>query len=223
MNKIQMKEGVGLIQRPFMKFCCIKLQILYFVQQKNQHWNCGYREWEILIMNIKLRECTIDDLSELYEISCKTFKDTFESGTTEADMIAYLKQAYNIEKLRGELSNSNSTFYFVYRDEYLSGYLKLNEFKAQSDINDSQAMEIERIYMTKEAQGKGLGSILMNKAIEIANKKGKSYIWLGVWENNIKALAFYKKNGFYKIGEHSFVIGDDQQTDYLMRKDLILV
>lgn len=173
-------------------------------------------------MKLTMRECKIEDLSLLHDVSCQTYKDTFELYNTETNMKAYLEQAYNIEKLCGELSNSNSAFYFIYADEKLAGYLKLNEFKAQTDINDPQALEIERIYVTKEFQGKGLGSILINKALDIAITKVRSYIWLGVWENNKKAISFYEKNGFYRIGEHSFYMGDDEQTDFIMRKDLVL-
>lgn len=175
------------------------------------------------MMKLTMRECKMDDLPVLHDVSCQTYKDTFESYNTEDNMKAYLEQAYNIEKLCGELTNSNSVFYFIYADEKLAGYLKLNEFKAQTDINDPQSLEIERIYVAKEFQGKGLGNALMHKAIDIAITKTKSYIWLGVWENNENALSFYKKNGFYKIGEHSFYMGDDEQTDFIMRKDLISI
>jgi diamine N-acetyltransferase len=173
-------------------------------------------------MKLIFRECVIDDLVTLRELSCKTYSDTFEHMNTPSNMKAYLEQAYDIGKLRGELSNINSTFYFLYNDEKLSGYLKLNEHKAQTDIYDPQSLEIERIYVTKEFQGRGLGSVLMNKAIDIANIQEKSYIWLGVWEKNDKAILFYKKNGFYVIGKHSFFMGEEEQTDFIMRKDLIL-
>ncbi len=118
------------------------------------------------------------------------------------NMKTYLEQAFEINKLRDELSNSSSLFYFLYVDEELAGYLKLNEYEAQTDLNDPQSIEIERIYVTKEFQGKGLGRILLNKAIDTANIRKKSYIWLGVRERNDKAISFYKKNGFYVIGNH---------------------
>jgi ribosomal protein S18 acetylase RimI-like enzyme len=171
-------------------------------------------------MNITIRECISDDLFDLQEISYKTYNDTFGHLNTPANMQAYLEQAFAIEKLQNELSNINSNFYFLYADEELSGYLKLNEYAAQSDIRDPASLEIERIYLTKESQGKGLGNILINKAIEVANIRAKSYIWLGVWEKNDKALQFYKKNGFYVISKHSFFMGEDEQTDFIMRKDL---
>ncbi|MGI6686446.1 MAG: GNAT family N-acetyltransferase [Bacillota bacterium] len=163
------------------------------------------------------------DLVTLRELSCKTYSDTFGHMNTPSNMKDYLEHAYDIDKLRDELSNSNSTFYFLYTDEKLSGYIKFNEYKAQTDIYDPQSLEIERIYVTKEFQGKGLGSALIKKAIDIADTRKKSYVWLGVWERNHKAILFYKKNGFYEIGKHSFFMGEEEQTDFIMRKDLISV
>ena len=172
-------------------------------------------------MKTIIRECDMENLFTLREISYKTYNDTFMSMNTPANMEAYLRQAFDVEKLREELSNNNSTFYFLYTDDELSGYLKLNECKAQTEINDLHSLEVERIYVSKEFQGKGLGRILMNKAIDVANIREKSYIWLGVWEKNDKANLFYKKNGFYVISSHSFFMGEDEQTDFIMRKDLI--
>ena len=127
---------------------------------------------------------------------------------------------YNEEKLYRELSNPNSSFFFVYVDERVAGYLKLNEFAAQTDINDIDSLELERIYILKEFQGAGLGKDLLDYTISIAIEHGKKHIWLGVWEHNERAKRFYDKNGFYRIGAHSFVVGDDVQTDFVLRKDL---
>ena len=171
-------------------------------------------------MKLNMRKCTIDDLLVLREFSYNTYNDTFSYMNTPSNMEAYLEQAFDISKLRDELLNSNSLFYFLYANEELAGYLKLNEYIEQSDINDPESIEIERIYVAKEFHGKGLGSILLNKAIDIASIQKKSYIRLGVWEKNHKALLFYKRNGFYIIGKHSFFMGDDEQTDLIMRKDL---
>jgi len=139
---------------------------------------------------------------------------------TPSNMVAYLEQSFNINKLCGELSNSDSFFYFLYSNGELAGYLKLNESPSQTDINDIQSLEIERIYVAKEFQGEGLGRILMNKAISIASTRKKSYVWLGVWEKNEKAILFYQKNDFYKVGTHSFFMGEEEQTDFVMRKNL---
>jgi len=167
-----------------------------------------------------LRECTESDLGTLREISYSTYYETFRHLNDPANMRAYLEQAFAVDKLRNELLNGGSDFYFLYTGEELSGYLKLNEGAAQTDIFDPEALEIERIYIVKEQQGTGLGRILMDEAINIATSRGKKYLWLGVWEKNPRALEFYKQYGFYRVGSHSFFMGHEEQTDYIMRKDL---
>lgn len=167
-----------------------------------------------------IRECTSDDTHKLHELSCKTFSETFSFANTPTNMKAYLEQAFDTDKLRNELSNSSSLFYFLYADEELAGYMKLNECAAQTDNNDPKSIEIERIYVAEEFKGKGFGSTLLNKAFDIARARNKSYIWLGVWEKNYKAISFYKKNGLYVVGDHPFFVGEDEQIDLVMRKDL---
>lgn len=167
-----------------------------------------------------IRKCTVQDLDSLCKISIETFYQTFADSNTEENMTAYLDTAYNKEKLYEELCNPDSSFFFIYVDESLAGYLKTNEYPSQTDINDIDSLELERIYILKEFQGAGLGQDLLEHTISIATEHGKKYIWLGVWEHNERAKHFYQKNGFYRIGAHSFVVGDDVQTDYVMRKDL---
>ena len=162
----------------------------------------------------------MNDLHELRELSINTFYETFAPMNTAEDMENYLATSFEEAKFRRELSDSNTEFFFVYSGEELAGYMKLNEAPSQSDVNDKTSLEIERIYVLSKYQGEGLGALLMDKAISTARERSKEYIWLGVWEKNEKALAFYKKHGFYKIGEHSFIIGSDVQTDHLMRLDL---
>lgn len=171
-------------------------------------------------MVITVRKCDIDDLKQLKEISYSTYYDTFVQFNTLENMNAYLDSAYNIDKLRLELKDSYSEFYFVYDDDKLAGYMKINDVGAQTDIHDEKSLEVERLYIKKEYHGKGLGKVLMDIAIGIAKNRGKSYMWLGVWENNFNAQRFYKKFGFYKIGSHPFVMGDDEQIDFVLRKEL---
>lgn len=166
------------------------------------------------------RKCCIDDLDILRAFSRQRFFETFSAMNTSENMDAYLDKAFAPEKIRAELSDTNSAFYFLYWEGKLAGYLKLNEAPAQTDLHDEQSLEIERIYVSKEFQGEGLGRYLMDQAINIAIQRKKKYVWLGVWEKNEKALRFYRRSGFYQIGTHTFVIGDDEQTDYIMRKDL---
>lgn len=171
-------------------------------------------------MELTFQQCKPDNVHTLRDFSYRTFKDTFAHMNTPATMQAYLEQSFNTEKLYRELSDSSSSFYFLYADGELAGYLKLNESPAQTDINDPYSLEIERIYVAEEFQGKGFGHVLMSKAVDIAKLSKKLYVWLGVWEKNLKAIFFYKKNGFYEVGTHSFVMGEEKQTDFVMRKDL---
>ena len=171
-------------------------------------------------MNITIKKCTADNLEELILLSKETFYQTFAAQNTAEDMETYLETAFSKDKLYRELCDPNTSFFFLYANESLAGYLKLNDYPSQTDVNDENSLEIERIYVLKDFQGQGLGRYLMEYSIKTAADNGKNYVWLGVWEKNEKALRFYKNNGFYRIGEHSFVIGNDVQTDYIMRKDL---
>lgn len=172
-------------------------------------------------MSFYFRECNSEDLDELRDLSIRTYTETFADFNTEENMNEYLNRAYNRETLRDELMNSASKFYFLHTRNNLVGYLKLNKYRAQTDIKDPESIELERIYVVKEFQGNGFGKVLMEKAIEVAVSSQKKYLWLGVWEKNTKALNFYKKKGFYAFGKHLFVMGDDEQTDYILRKDLV--
>ena len=171
-------------------------------------------------MDIAFKQCTQADLFDLRALSRRTFRETFAADNTPAALQAHLDRAYALEKLRAELSNPYSQFWFLYEKGSLAGYLKLNEAPAQTELHDPVSLEIERIYVARAFQGHGLGGMLMARAIETAQARGKRYIWLGVWEKNKKARSFYQKHGFRKIGFHPFSVGDEVQTDDIMRKDL---
>lgn len=172
------------------------------------------------MLPLSLQNCTTRDVDILRALSIKTYYDTFAAMCADSDMDTYLEEAYDRSKLLKELEDTNTQFFFLYANKELCGYLKLNEAPSQTDINDSLSLEIERIYISADFQGKGLGKYLMEQAVHIASERDKQYVWLGVWERNEKALRFYINNGFYAVGTHSFIMGDDKQTDYIMRKDL---
>ncbi len=169
---------------------------------------------------ILIKACTLDDLTAFLEISRETYHQTFAAMNKQDTMQAYLEASFNEEKLKSELLNDASFCYFIYHNDQLAGYMKLNESQAQTDIYDPLSLEVERIYVLNSFQGNGLGQHLMNKAIALGKDRKLNYLWLGVWEHNENALRFYQKNNFYKIGTHGFTMGDEVQTDYLMRKDL---
>ncbi|MGV3464872.1 MAG: GNAT family N-acetyltransferase [Heyndrickxia sp.] len=172
-------------------------------------------------MTTNIKQCTLQDLRELQEISYETFYETFKDQNSPENMNAYLEKAFNIKQLEKELSNISSQFFFIYFHHEVAGYLKINTDDAQSEVMGSESLEIERIYIKSEFQKHGLGKCLLNKALEIAIEKNKQKIWLGVWEENENAIAFYKKMGFVQTGAHSFYMGDEEQTDLIMMKTLI--
>jgi len=150
-----------------------------------------------------------------------TFSDAFEADNDPKDFKEYIDVAFSQEKLWEEFKESNTDFYFVNQKENCIGYFKLNVGNAQSDLKLEESMELERIYVLKEFQGRGHGERILNKVKRLAAQAGKSFLWLGVWEKNTRAIKFYEKHGFVKFGTHPYYIGSDKQTDWLMRFDLI--
>ncbi len=169
---------------------------------------------------IKISKVTSADISRLQAIGRQTFVETFADKNTADDMQTYLDNNLSIDKLTDELSNPNSEFYFALVDNKVIGYLKINYGQAQTELKDKSSLEIERIYVLKDFHGKNVGQILYNKAIDIANRTNSEYVWLGVWEKNPRAINFYKKNGFVEFDKHIFKLGNDEQTDIMMRLKL---
>lgn len=135
-------------------------------------------------------------------------------------MKKYLDEDFSLEKLTAEINNKNSEFYFAILDNNAMGYLKINFGPSQTELKDDKALEIERIYVLKEFHGKNIGQLLYDKAIQISRQKKADYIWLGVWEENPRAINFYKKNGFMEFDRHIFKLGNDEQTDIMMKLKL---
>ncbi|MEB7453117.1 GNAT family N-acetyltransferase [Lysinibacillus sp. fkY74-1] len=172
-------------------------------------------------MSIKLSKCSIGDLKKLQEVSIETFNDTFKDHNSPENMTAYLEKAFTEYQLEKELSNKASEFYFIYNNDVIAGYLKVNVNDAQSEPMGDGTLEIERIYIRQPFQGRGLGKYLINKAVELAEAQNKSSIWLGVWDKNDNAIGFYKNIGFVQTGAHSFYMGEEEQIDVIMTKILI--
>lgn len=169
---------------------------------------------------ITMKKCTLEDIRDLQTLSTDTFRETFQEQNSPEHLSAYIERAYNVEKLKQELNNPSSQFYFAHLDCELAGYLKVNTNEAQSEVMDSNSLEVERIYVKKKFQKHGIGKHLMDKAMEIATEQQKQKIWLGVWEDNENAIAFYQKKGFVQTGSHAFFRGDDEQVDLIMTKTL---
>lgn len=166
----------------------------------------------------QIKKVSTDELEELRRLSVETFSDTFTEQNNEIQMKAYLEKAFNTDQLRSELSNPESFFYFVKEEDKILGYLKLNTKTAQTDQVLDSSLEIERIYLAQEAQGKGIGKLLMDFSIAEAKRRNLLCLWLGVWEKNEKAIAFYKSYGFEVFADHPFKLGDESQKDLLMKR-----
>lgn len=167
--------------------------------------------------NIQIIRVALDEIEQLQKIGKQTFQETFSGSNSEENMKNYLEEGFSKEKLTTELNDKNAEFYFAKLNNEVIGYLKINFGESQTELKDNEALEIERIYVSKEFHGKNVGQLLYSKAIEIAKDKKASYVWLGVWEENLRAISFYKKNGFVEFDKHIFKLGDDEQTDIMMK------
>ncbi|MBU2997406.1 GNAT family N-acetyltransferase [Cellulophaga baltica] len=170
-----------------------------------------------------LSKATKSDLLKVQDIARKCFKETFSSMNSEKNMKDYIEYSFSTKKIKKELSNPKSEFYLAKYKEEIIGYLKLNFEEAQTEIKDKNSVEIERIYVLSKFHGKKVGQLLYNKALAIAKHKMASYIWLGVWEENQRAIRFYQKNDFIVFDTHNFKLGDEVQTDFMMKLELNLI
>ena len=172
-------------------------------------------------MKRSLTKCTLDQSRVLAQLAEKTFRESFEAMNDPVDFEDYIQKAFNLKRIRKELSTDDSDFHLLYQEGLLAGYFKTNIYQAQTDIKDAEGMELERIYVLSEFQGNGHGRYMIEAAKEQARRLHKTYLWLGVWKENKDAVRFYQANGFRIFGEHPYYIGNDRQMDWLMRYDLI--
>ena len=166
---------------------------------------------------LTINKIGVNEIESLQKISKQTFIEAFSEGNNEEDLSAYLEENLSMIKLRAELTNPDSQFYFATLNDEVIGYLKLNFGSAQTELEEESGVELERIYVLKEFYGKKAGQLLYAKALEIAQAVKAQYLWLGVWEKNLRAIRFYQKNGFVEFDKHLFRLGKDIQTDIMMK------
>ena len=168
---------------------------------------------------IEIRRATEKDIALIAAIGRKTFEETFRDTNTEDDMRKYISENFTDEKIAGEISGRESVFLIAIHDGAAAAYMKLNTGNAQTE-KQGDALEIQRLYVAASKKGMGIGKRMIASAEEIARERGLCRIWLGVWEHNEPALAFYKKCGFTVFSSHDFILGTDRQTDLLMEKNI---
>lgn len=194
-----------------------------------------------------IRRLGVEDVELLRRLSIETYTDTFDGTSSDEDMQKFLESTYSEAVLREELANPESMFFLLFlpvsgengeedegsegceksgngeggeNAETPAGYLKLNFGDAQIEDMGPDAMEVQRLYIRRAFKGRGMGSRLMNLALQTARERGLRKVWLGVWEHNEPAKRFYTGKGFERVGEHVFWQGDDKQTDYLMAREV---
>ena len=168
-----------------------------------------------------LRYATKEDAVLIADISRQTFYDTFAADNSKEDMDKFLNEQFTRGKLMLEVGAPENIFLLAYHGCEVAGYVKLREGKKPEALKEFAAVEIARLYAVKEFVGKGVGKLLMQACIHIAKQKEKEVLWLGVWERNQRAIAFYRQWGFEKFGECDFLLGNDVQQDWLMKKMIV--
>ena len=172
------------------------------------------------LSNPIVRHARAGDAALLSELGARTFVETFAADNTAEDMAAYLASAFGADQQTAELADPHSLFLIAEIDEVAAGYARLHGGPAPASISPNQPVELVRLYAAKQWLGRGVGAALMRACIDEARQKGYRTLWLGVWDRNGRALAFYRKWNFREVGGRIFQLGKDLQTDILMELSL---
>ncbi|WP_438712140.1 GNAT family N-acetyltransferase [Aquimarina muelleri] len=170
---------------------------------------------------VKMQSVQPSDVEKLLHIGRQTFYEAFgPPHNSEENITNYLNEKITLDNIVKEINNPKSKFYFAIINKEIAGYIKINFDYAQTEPINNNSMEIERIYVLKEFQGKKIGQLFLEYTVKIAKQKEIDFIWLGVWEKNIDAIRFYKRNDFKQFDTHQFLLGTDLQTDIIMKLEL---
>ncbi len=167
--------------------------------------------------NFIIRHANVDDAGLLSELGARTFSETFAADNTPENMAAYLAVAFNPEQQAAELAAPHSSFQIAEANGVAIGYSLLRSGNVPEGVTGAKPIELVRLYVSRESLGSGVGAALMQACIDEARQRGFDTLWLGVWEHNTRAQAFYRKWNFHDVGTHVFQLGDDPQTDILMQ------
>lgn len=169
-------------------------------------------------MQLQVKPVPLTDLERLRSLSIKTFTEAFATLNSEENMHLYLSAAFDLKTLQQELLNPASRFFYCFHKNEIIGYMKLNFSGAQTDLHDPGSLEIERIYVLREHQNKRAGTYMLGQAHMLARQHDLRYVWLGVWEHNANAIRFYERHGFHRVSKHTFRLGEEEQTDVIMKR-----
>lgn len=167
-----------------------------------------------------IRELTSADIPELRELAIKIFRDTFTDQNTPEAMEGAINTEYDVERFQKEFTEAGQRYFFICDGNKAIGYLRLRKNTEVDHLLGPNNIELQRIYVDHAYHGQRVGDKLMQLAIDLAHEGKYEWIWLGVWEHNPRAQKFYQKWGFEKFSEHPFYMGEEKQTDWLMRRKL---
>lgn len=167
-----------------------------------------------------IRYATESDAVMLTELAARTFWDTFAEYNRPEDMEAYMSAAFTVARVSGEVADPRSVFLVAEIGGAAAGYAKLHAGETPPCVTGPRPVELERLYVSRDYLGAGVGQRLMQACLDEARRRSYETLFLGVWEHNERAKAFYLKHGFKFVGEHVFVLGEDRQTDLLMERAL---
>ncbi len=169
---------------------------------------------------MKIRRCTPEDTELVAKLGRETYYHTYKHLNTPSIMQAYLDEAFPHEKIRSELEDQNSHTFLLTIEEEVAAFSKVNILDSQTDLQEKEGMELQRIYVLEKYKRRGLGKTLIEHSIALGRELGCSYIWLSVWKKNPSAVSFYEKMGFHQAGTRIFKMGEELQSDYLLRREI---
>lgn len=176
-------------------------------------------------MTSTIRRATPADGAQLSRLAAETFRDTFGEHNSPTDMEHYLAETFTAERQAAEIIDPDGIVLLAERTDesglvHVVGYAYLVSGQAPAAVTGPAPLELKRLYVGRHWHGRGIAQALMDAALSAARSRGARTVWLGVWERNPRAVAFYAKYGFARVGEHTFVLGVDVQTDWLLARPL---
>lgn len=169
-------------------------------------------------LDLTIRRADPDDAEWLADFGARTFSEAFAAENEPEDLAAYLAASFSPARQAAELADPASTFLVAELGGRAVGYAKLRAGEPAQDVRGARPVNLVRLYVSAEWLGRGVGQALMRACMEEARQAGHQTVWLGVWERNERAQAFYRKWSFRAVGEHVFQLGSDPQRDIVMER-----
>lgn len=164
---------------------------------------------------VTIRRAVLSDAWALSELAARTFAETFGADNTPEDLAAHLRSSYGLAQQSAEIADPEGATLLACMGPALVGFAQVRRGPAPACVIGEHPIELHRFYLARSAHGRGVAAPLMAAARDSARALGGRRLWLGVWERNPRAVAFYVKSGFTKVGSHDFMVGRDRQTDWV--------